>query len=137
MKPELTRHNVGWHALLWLARITAVAAIVPLMQVVFTESGAGPQSLRAGIYLALFPFGFTAGYLLGGRWPILGGVLSLACMAASLLVVGRTFRPEPYLFWSFLCTPGVLYLLAGWKLNSSSEKLARQSLTPIVPSVQL
>jgi hypothetical protein len=68
----------------------------------------------------LFPFGFAAGYLLGWRWPLLGGCFSLACMAASLVVAGRVFGAGPYLIWAVLCLPGVLYVLAGTKREPSA-----------------
>jgi hypothetical protein len=100
--------------LLWIARITGIAAIVPLMLIFFGEPGSGPAGAREWIYLALFPFGFAAGYLLGWRWPIAGGCLSLACMAASLMVIGRTFGLGAYLIWGMLCIPGILFVLAGW-----------------------
>jgi hypothetical protein len=87
------------------------------MLIVFGEPGDGPSGPREWIYLALFPFGFSAGYLLGWRWPILGGGLSLACMFASLLLIDRTFDWRPYLIWAALSIPGVLYLIAGWKLR--------------------
>ena len=108
-----------WHVLLWLARLAGVAAIVPLMLIVFGESGTGPAGLRTWVYLALFPFGFSAGYLLGWRWPLLGGCVSLACMAASLVVLGRVLPVQPYLIWGALSVPGVLYVISGWKLRAA------------------
>src|SRR5690242_4727691 len=89
--------NFAWLCLLWVARLAGLATIVPLMLIVFGESGTGPQGLRAWVYLALFPFGFSLGYLLALRWPVFGGVFSLACMVASLAVLGRMFGLEPYL----------------------------------------
>src|SRR5687768_6533694 len=104
----------------WIARLAGIAAIVPLMLIVFGEPGTGPAGVREWVYLALFPFGFSAGYLLGWRWPILGGCLSLACMTVSLIVIGRTFDPGPYLVWGLLCIPGVLFVIAGWKLRRAT-----------------
>ena len=105
------------HVLLWVARLTGVAAIVPLMLIVFGEPGSGPSGAREWIYLVLFPFGFSAGYLLGWRWPLLGGFLSLACMAASLLVIQRVFDWKAYLIWAVLCVPAILYIVSGWRLR--------------------
>ena len=104
--------------LLWIARLTATAAVVPLMLIAFGEPGSGPSGPQEWVYLALFPFGFSAGYLLGWRWPLLGGGVSLACMAASLVVIGRVFEMGAYLVWSVLSVPGVLYVMAGLKLRS-------------------
>ncbi len=37
-------------------------------------------------------------------------------MAASLVVIQRTFEWKPYVIWGVLCVPGVLYVIAGWRL---------------------
>ena len=104
------------HLLLWIARLAGTAVIVPLMLVVFGESGSGPSGAREWVYLALFPFGFSAGYLLGWRWPLLGGYVSLACMAISLVLLGKVLDLGPYLIWGVLSIPGFLYVIAGLKL---------------------
>ena len=101
----------------WVARLAGIAVIVPLMLIVFGESGSGPSGVREWVYLALFPFGFAAGYVLGWRWPLLGGCVSLACMALSLAVIGRVLDLEPYLIWGLVSVPGVLYVIAGWMLK--------------------
>jgi hypothetical protein len=88
------------------------------MLIVLGEPGSGPAGAREWAYLALFPFGFSAGYLLGWRWPLLAGCLSLACMATSWVVIGRVFDWGPYLIWGVLSLPGVLYVLVGLKLRS-------------------
>jgi hypothetical protein len=97
----------------WIARLTAIAAIIPILQIAFGEPGTGPSGLHEWLYLALFPFAFSAAYLLAWRYPLLGGTLSLACMALSLLVIGRTFGWTAYAFWAILCIPGILFVLAG------------------------
>jgi hypothetical protein len=109
-----------WRVLLWVARLAGTVAVVPLMLIVFGESGSGPAGPRAWAYLALFPFGFSAGYLLGWRWPLLGGWVSIACMAASLVVIGRALPLEPYRIWGALSVPGVLYVIAGWKVRGAA-----------------
>lgn len=106
----------GARILLWIARLAGTAAVVPLLLNVFSEPG--PAAGREWAYLALFPFGFSAGYLLGWRWPLLAGSVSLACMAASLVVIGRVFDPRAYLIWGLLSAPGVLYVIAGLKLRT-------------------
>jgi hypothetical protein len=92
------------------------------MLIAFGEPGSGLAGPREWVYLALFPFGFSAGYLLGWRWPLVGGCISLACMAASLVVIGRTFALGPYLIWGLLSLPGILYVIAGWKLRGATGK---------------
>lgn len=105
----------------WIARLTAVAAIVPVLLIFFGEPGSGPAGPRERIYLALFPFGFALGYLLAWRWPLTGGCLSLACMAASLVVIGRTYALGAYLIWGILCVPGILFVVVGWMMRHDHE----------------
>lgn len=111
--------DIGWRILLWIARLAGLAAIVPLMQILFGEWETGPSSVQGWIYLALFPVGFSIGYLVGWRWPLVGDCISLVCMAASLLVLNKTLGWGLYLIWGLLCVPGVLYIIAGWKLRRS------------------
>lgn len=100
----------------WVARISAIAVIALMVVMLSSESGSGPTG-REWTYLAFFPFGFSLGYLLGWRWPLLGGVVSLLCMLISQLVIERTFDVEAYIAWGFLSVPGVLYLVAGLKMR--------------------
>ena len=120
MTDPLDRRDTASLFLLWIARVTGLAAIVPLMLVVLGESGSGPAGAGEWVYLALFPFGFSAGYLVGWRWPLFGGCVSLACMAASLVVIQRTFGWKPYLIWGVLSLPGLLFVIAGWRLRSAT-----------------
>ena len=106
-----------WKIVLWIARLGAVAAIVPLLMILVGEPGTGPAGLRGWVYLALFPLGFSLGYLIGWRWPIAGGCISLVCMIASLLIIGRSFPASAYAIWGALCVPGILYIVTGWKLR--------------------
>jgi hypothetical protein len=86
------------------------------------EPGSGPASIRGWLYLALFPLGFSFGYFIGWRWPTVGGAISLACMAASLMVIGKTLPLTPYLFWGVLSVPGMLFLIAGWQLRAQTKE---------------
>ena len=120
----------GWgitaaRVLLWIARLSGIAVILPLMLVVFGESGSGPAGAEEWVYLALFPFGFSAGYLSGWRWPLLGGCVSLACMALSLVVLGRLFVWTDYAIWIVLSVPGALYVIAGLKLRGAARESER------------
>ncbi len=114
------RGDAAARVLHWLARLSGTAVIVPLMLIAFGEPGSGPAGAEEWVYLALFPFGFSAGYLIGWRWPLLGGCVSLACMTLSLIVLGRVFGWVAYATWSVLSVPGVLYVVAGWKLRHPS-----------------
>ena len=81
------------------------------------EPGRGPTGAREWAYLALFPIGFSAGYLLGWRWPLAGGCFSLACLVTSLVVIGRAFDANAYLLWGVLSLPGVFVITAGLMLR--------------------
>jgi hypothetical protein len=121
MSDSYRNRNFVWRVVLWVARLAAIAALVPVLLILFGEPGSGPAGVREWVYLALFPIGFSIGYLLGWRWPLFGGCLSLGCMVLSLLVIGRILGFNPYLYWAILSVPGVLYVLAGWQLRSSSS----------------
>lgn len=113
----MERRQLFWTTILWIARLTSIAALTPVLMILVGEPGTGPHGARAWIYLALFPVGFSAGYLFAWRWPVFGGCFSLVCMAASLAVLQRRLGFEPYLIWSILCVPGVLFVVAGWQLR--------------------
>jgi len=115
----------------WIARLSGIAAIVPLMMIVFGEPGVGPYSVRDGIYLALYPFGFSAGYLLGWRWPVLGGALSLVCVFLSQLVTARVFPLGAYLVWGLLAIPAILFITAGLMKRQRTSSSPTGSLKPV------
>ena len=121
MSNSTGRGTVGTRVLLWIARLSGTATVALLMMMAFGESGSGPSGVREWVYLAFFPFGFSAGYLLGWRWPLLAGCLSLACMATSLVVLGRVFDLEPYLIWGVLSVPGALYVISGLRLRRAAN----------------
>jgi hypothetical protein len=106
--------------LLWIARISALAIVALLIPMAMGGEGE-PTGAAEWAYLALFPFGFSFGYLIGWRWPLIGGYVSLACMAISLVVIGRLFDWGAYLTWGVLCVPGVLYVMAGLKLRGAGD----------------
>ena len=114
------RNKGGGSALHWLARISSVAVVILLVVMLTGENGSGPTG-RDTLYLALFPVGFSLGYLIGWRWPLPGGVISLSCMALSLFVVGRTFDLETYMGWALFSLPGVLFVFAGLRSNGPSK----------------
>lgn len=110
----------GGSALHWLARISSVAVVILLVVMLTGENGSGPAG-RDSLYLALFPVGFSLGYLIGWKWPLPGGVISLSCMALSLFIVGKTFDLETYMAWGILSLPGVLFIFAGLKSKGTSK----------------
>jgi hypothetical protein len=42
-------------------------------------------------------------------------------MAASLIIVGRTFPLDVYLIWGILCVPGILYIVAASLMRGGTE----------------
>jgi cytochrome b561 len=106
----------------WIARIAALAVVAFLLMLATGEGGA-PRGASEWLYLAFFPFGFSIAYLLGLRWPLHGGAASLACMALSLIVIGRTFDVQAYVIWGLLCVPGLLYVWAGWLMRQPSASV--------------
>jgi hypothetical protein len=104
-------------ALLWIARVTSILVLIPVLMILIGERGTGPGSIRAWIYLSLFPCAFTIGYLIAWRLPLLGGTISLACMIASLLVLQHIYPLSVYLIWGVICVPGILFIIAGWRLR--------------------
>lgn len=56
MAVVIEKSDIFWRCVLWIGRLTGVAAIVPLMMIFFGESGTGPIGVREWVYLALFPF---------------------------------------------------------------------------------
>ncbi len=113
-------NDLGSRVLLWTARLSGTLVVVFLMPFVLGGEESGPAGVAEWVYLGLFPFGFSAGYLVGWRWPLLGGFVSLACMALSLVVLGRVFDSSAYAIWSVLSVPGVLYVIAGLKLRGAA-----------------
>jgi hypothetical protein len=118
-----------WRVVNWIARLTAIAAIVPILMILVGEPGTGSAGLRGWVYLALFPIGFSAGYILGWRWPVFGGCLSLACMIGSLAVIGRILPAGPYIIWSVLSIPGIMFVIAGRMLQSEQTLFAARSIS--------
>jgi hypothetical protein len=114
-------NDLGSRVLLWTARLSGTLVVVFLMPFVLGGEEGGPVGVAEWVYLGLFPFGFSAGYLIGWRWPLLGGCVSLACMALSLVLLGRVFDWSAYTIWFVLSVPGVLYVIAGLKLRDTAD----------------
>jgi len=104
----------------WIARISGTAVVL-LLLMMFTGDEASLPSGAEWIYLTFFPFGFSVGYMIGWRWPFVGGVVSLVCMAMSQVVTGRVFNLQAYMIWGVLSVPGLLYVIAGWKLRKPED----------------
>ncbi len=62
------------------------------------------------LLLVLFPIGMCVGYLLAWKWPLVGGVVSVVCMAAFLIALREA---DMILTIAFLAIPGVLFIVCG------------------------
>ncbi len=104
----------------WLARISAIAVFGFFMMFAIGE-GIPPlaeQPLRVQLFFALWAAIF-AGYAVGWRWPLWGGVIALAGYA--MLNVVEFSTNHRLLGGAFLlfAVPGVLYLIAAWQASLS------------------
>ena len=102
----------GLRALLWIARIPSaiLVAFVALFAIAYAinPQGEGPPELPD---FALFPIGVCAGLALGWRWPLLGGIVTTACMTVFLVVIRQDLLTAP-VFALFLL-PALLYIIYG------------------------
>lgn len=72
---ELARGITAARVFLWIARVAGTAAIVPLVLIAFGERGSEPSGPREWVYLALFPFAFSATSSDGGgRSSVIAGL---------------------------------------------------------------
>jgi hypothetical protein len=109
-------------SLWWFARISGGAVALPfLLLMVMGGEGNGATTGGNWVYFAFFPIGFSVAYLIGWRWPLVGGTVSLACMAISHVVMGRVLPSlVPYIIYGVLCVPGVLYVIVGLRLRATA-----------------
>ena len=111
----------------WIAGISGVAIVLLLIVMVTGELGepTGPE----WVYLFFFPFGFSVGYVIALRWPLVGGCVSLACMAISQVVTGRVFDLGAYTIWGLMCVPAVLFLIVGLRKRARPTLLGAATST--------
>ena len=118
---------------LWIARLLATLWFVFIAAQVIGEGGGFlPRGGRDFIAWMFFPIGFTAGYLLGWRWPLLGGCVSLACLVLlPVLLWALHGRVVPniglYAPFAVLGVPGILYIIGGWLLRGRKDSVSSQS----------
>lgn len=118
---------------LWTARSFAALWIVFFAAHVIGGWGeGGPRDGREFVVWMFFPIGFTAGYLLGWRWPLAGGCVSLACLVLHLVLLAALHgkvAPSIGLYAPFavLGVPGVLFVIAGWLLRRRKDSASSQS----------
>ncbi len=109
-KPVISR---GPRLLLWIARImgTLIVLFCVTMMIAYAVNPheAPPEDFEV-VLLLLFPIGMCVGYLLAWKWPLIGGVFSLACLVTFLVALGEA---DMVLTIAFLAIPGVLFTVYG------------------------
>jgi hypothetical protein len=106
----------------WLARIASLISAFILL-LFFVGEGFNPAKLRAGewVLMICFPLGVLAGMAIAWRRELVGGVITVACLAAfyavNFLISGGFPRGWAFLAFSF---PGFLFL-AHWLLTRTVE----------------
>lgn len=103
----------GRRALLWTARIMGslivLFCVMMLIGYAVNPNEPLPEDFEI-LLLMLFPIGMCVGYLLGWKWPLVGGVVSVACLVIFLFALGEA---DMIGVISFLGVPGVLFIVYG------------------------
>ena len=113
--------------ILWIARIWGILFVVMVL-VIGVAGALNPDepspTPREWIGIALFPVGVSVGYALGWRWQLLGGTVSLGCLAAFfvwLLIERGGIRAWPVFL--LFGVPGMLFV-AYWFISRRREAVA-------------
>ena len=99
----------------WLARVGSVASL-GLMLLIFLGEEMKPDQLTATEIwgLLFFPVGITVGMLLGWRWEVLGGSVTVLSLLAFYKVMYAANGRFPDGIWFLLfALPGLLFLYCG------------------------
>lgn len=102
-------------ALLWFTRIlslllTAFILFFLLAYAVNPRGEGGLPGLKGWIELLVFPIGVCAGYLVGWRKQLFGGLLGLACVLAFILWIPPASKRFG-MVEVYFALPGVLYVV--------------------------
>jgi hypothetical protein len=99
----------------WLARLGSLASLGLLLLFFFGEEMNLAQLTATEIWgLIFFPLGITVGMLLGWRWEILGGSVTVLSLMAfyKVMYAGNGRFPDGIWFLLF-ALPGLLFLYCG------------------------
>ena len=111
----------------WIARATAALAAALILAIFVGEGiaeGIGPLlplTHRETAMMIAFA-GAWLGLILGWRWELIGGLLTMGAMIAFYLLdylFSRTFPRGPYFLLFF--SPGLLFLICGWLMRRRSR----------------
>ena len=113
---------------LWIARIGAVFIVALSLCWVLgycvNPGGFDPKAMDS-FEIALFPFGMCFGYLIALRWQLLGGVLSLACLA---IFVGARQEVIYIILFGPISLPGVFFYFYG--MHMLDQRKGRMMWSP-------
>ncbi|WP_420643585.1 DUF7670 domain-containing protein [Candidatus Leptofilum sp.] len=99
----------------WLARLGSLASLGLLLLFFFGEEMNLAQLTTTEIWgLIFFPLGITVGMLLGWRWEILGGSVTVLSLLAFYKVMYAANGRFPTGIWFYIfALPGLLFLYCG------------------------
>lgn len=98
-------------AVRWAARAGSIAST--LLFAAMATDGARPPTATEALALTMFPIGVVVGFAIGWRREILGGLVSLACLAAFhiwMAAIGRGLLGPWFLITS---SPALLLIASG------------------------
>jgi hypothetical protein len=111
----------------WTARILSAASLLLLLAFATGEDGIKPSRVapHEWVGLAFFPFGVAVGMLVGWWNEKLGGIISIASLAAFYLIYGGLVRGSVAMGWYFVVftLPGFLFLLSGLMKSGANKPL--------------
>lgn len=110
-RPEI---RTPGRAILWTARILGSLVVGLFVAVAISEflrSGHSLPAPQEWLRLSMFPIGLSVGYVVAWRWQLVGGVISVGCLALFFVVMGASGNAVHRVpaFYPF-AAPGFLFL---------------------------
>ena len=111
----------------WVARVWGVISLLFIGTLVFAEllnPSSGPPQGMEWVMLALFPTGVLLGIVLGWRWELWGGIISVASFLAFYAIefaMSGDLADGP--FFLLVAAPGFLFLWCGIVNKRSTQPL--------------
>lgn len=100
----------------WTARILSAISLCLILAFIFGEGfNPGKVVFKEWIGLLFFPFGMGVGLLIGWRYELLGGIISVGSLLGFYLIYGLLISGSIAQGWAFLffAIPGFVFLLSG------------------------
>ena len=106
--------EITFSGLKWLARVSSLASIGLLGLFLFGGEESISPTLREAVAMAFFPFGVIAGMIVGWKYELRGGLISVISLGLFYAVMAIMRRGIPTTPWFVVFTlPGILFLAAG------------------------